>query len=138
MHRHFTTFSQRDRLSNSVTAQYSVRQHRVLKVSALLCVLLLKPIPAIQYVSGQTSTKNKSGIAPLLYSGNESGSFRILFGGEEIGQEKFEITEGADGIKATGEIRLTVEREGSKVTFLIRPLLHFSRFFEPISYEVTQ
>ena len=138
MHRHFTTFSKRDRLSNFIAAQYSARRHCLLKVGVLLCLLALKPIPAIQYVSGQTSTKNKSAIAPLLYSGNESGSFRIMFGGEEIGLEKFEITEGADGIRATGEIRLTVEREGSKVTFLIHPLLHFSRFFEPISYEVTQ
>jgi hypothetical protein len=81
----------------------------------------------------------KSGSAsPLLYSGNESGTFRIYFGGAEIGQEKFQITESGGSVKATAETRLTIERDKEKVSFLIRPALEFNRFFEPMSYEIGQ
>jgi hypothetical protein len=89
-------------------------------------------------VMGQGQTKGKPAIAPLLYSGTETGRFKILFGGEEIGQEVFQIVEESSGVKATAEIHLTVERENSKLTFAIRPALQFSRFFEPISYQVMQ
>lgn len=82
--------------------------------------------------------KAKSSTAPLLYSGNVSGSFRILFSGEEIGLEKFEIVEGGQRIKASAEIRLTVERGTDKVTFVVQAVLEFNRFFEPISYQITQ
>ena len=85
-----------------------------------------------------TAQNKKSGTAPLLYSGNESGTFRIYFGGAEIGQEKFQITESGSSVKASAETRLTIEREKEKVSFLIRPVLEFSRFFEPVSYEIGQ
>ena len=86
-----------------------------------------------------TAQNKKSGsAAPLLYSGNESGTFRIYFGGAEIGQEKFQITESGSSVKASAETRLTIEREKEKVSFLIRPVLEFSRFFEPVSYEIGQ
>ena len=69
-----------------------------------------------------TAQDKKSGsAAPLLYSGNESGTFRIYFGGAEIGQEKFQITESGGSVKATAETRLTIERDKEKVSFLIRP-----------------
>ena len=82
--------------------------------------------------------KKSSSAAPLLYSGNESGTFRIYFSGAEIGQEKFQITESGGSDKATAETRLTIERDKEKVSFLIRPALEFNRFFEPVSYEIGQ
>jgi len=82
--------------------------------------------------------KKSGSAAPLLYSGNESGTFRIYFGGAEIGQEKFQIIESGSSVKASAETRLTIEREKEKVSFLIRPVLEFSRFFEPVSYEIGQ
>lgn len=86
-----------------------------------------------------TAQNKKSGsTAPLLYSGNESGTFRIYFSGAEIGQEKFQITESGQSVKASAETRLTIEREKEKVSFLIRPILEFTRFFEPVSYEIGQ
>jgi len=86
-----------------------------------------------------TAQNKKSGsAAPLLYSGNESGTFRIYFSGAEIGQEKFQIVESGSSVKASAETRLTIEREKEKVSFLIRPVLEFSRFFEPVSYEIGQ
>jgi hypothetical protein len=86
----------------------------------------------------QTQKKDKAELAPLLYSGNETGSFKILFSGEEIGQEKFQIVEEASGVRATAEVRLAVERDNTKVAFDIRPNFQFSRLFEPISYQVVQ
>jgi hypothetical protein len=83
-------------------------------------------------------SKAKPQIPPLLYAGNESGSFRIFFSGQEIGLEKFQIVEEPPGVKATAEIHLTVERNEGKVTFLVRPVFQFSRFFEPVDYQVTQ
>jgi hypothetical protein len=81
----------------------------------------------------------KSGSASqLLYSGSESGTFRIYFGGAEIGQEKFQIVESGSSVKASAETHLTIERNQEKVSFLIRPLLEFNRFFEPVTYEVGQ
>ncbi|MGH9427167.1 MAG: hypothetical protein ACRD2L_12795 [Terriglobia bacterium] len=86
-----------------------------------------------------TAQGKKSGsAAPLLYSGNESGAFRIYFSGAEIGQEKFQITESGQSVKASAETRLTIERDKEKVSFLIRPVLEFNRFFEPVSYEIVQ
>lgn len=82
--------------------------------------------------------KKQSSSNPLLYSGNESGTFRIYFGGVEIGQEKFQIVESGSTVKASAETRLTIERENQKVSFLVRPLLEFNRFFEPASYEIGQ
>jgi len=86
-----------------------------------------------------TAQNSKSGsAAPLLYSGNESGTFRIYFSGAEIGQEKFQIIESGRTVKASAETRLTIEREKERVSFLIRPVLEFNRFFEPVSYEIGQ
>jgi len=86
-----------------------------------------------------TAQNKKSGSpAPLLYSGNESGTFRIYFSGAEIGQEKFQIIESGPSVKASAETRLTIERDKEKVSFLIRPVLEFNRFFEPVSYEIGQ
>lgn len=74
----------------------------------------------------------------MLYSGSESGAFRIYFNGAEIGQEKFQIAESGSSVRASAETRLTVERDKEKVSFLIRPVLEFNRFFEPASYEIAQ
>jgi hypothetical protein len=82
--------------------------------------------------------KPKPATAPLLYSGTESGSFKIFFGGQEIGKEKFQIIEEGQRVKASAEIRLTVERNNENVTFVVQPLLQFNRFFEPVSYDITQ
>jgi hypothetical protein len=88
--------------------------------------------------TGIAQNKKSGTAAPLLYSGNESGTFRIYFGGAEIGQEKFQITESGGSVKASAETRLTIEREKEKVSFLIRPVLEFNRFFEPVSYQIGQ
>ena len=92
------------------------------------------------WLCGELPAQNKkSGSAvPLLYSGNESGTFRIYFSGAEIGQEKFQIIESGPSVRASAETRLTIERDKEKVSFLIRPVLEFNRFFEPASYEVGQ
>lgn len=81
----------------------------------------------------------KSGLTtPLLYSGSETGTFRIYFSGGEIGQEKFRISESGQSVRASAETRLTIERDKEKVSFLIHPVLEFNRFFEPVSYEIVQ
>lgn len=85
-----------------------------------------------------TQSKKSGAAAPLLYSGNENGTFKIFFSGEEIGQEKFQIAESGSSVKASAEIRLTVERDKEKVSFLIRPVLEFNKFFEPASYDISQ
>lgn len=114
---------------------FQARQTR--RVRLRLAILLVPLVwPGDGTALGQGKTKPE--IAPLLYSGNESGSFKIFFGGEEIGQERFQIAEEGSRIKASAETRLTVERDQEKVVFVIRPVLQFSRFFEPISYEVIQ
>ena len=84
----------------------------------------------------QTNKTNSS--SGITYSGNESGVFRILFGGEQIGQEKFLITEASSGYKATAEVRLTIEREKQKAVFVLKPVLTLNKFFEPSAYQVTQ
>ena len=89
-------------------------------------------------LTAPAQNKKSGSAAPLLYSGNESGTFRIYFSGTEIGQEKFQITESGGSVKASAETRLTIEREKEKVSFLLRPVLEFNRFFEPVSYEIGQ
>jgi len=89
-------------------------------------------------VTAPAQNKKSGSAAPLLYSGNESGTFRIYFSGAEIGQEKFQITESGGSVKASAETHLTIEREKEKVSFLLRPVLEFNRFFEPVSYEIGQ
>jgi len=74
----------------------------------------------------------------LNYTGSEQGKFKILFNGEQIGQEKFQILGDGSNFKASAEIHLTVEREKEKVTFYLNPTLQFTRRFEPISYQVVQ
>jgi hypothetical protein len=85
----------------------------------------------------QTKSKRDEGSFPT-YSGNDQGSFRILFNGEQIGEERFQIVADASNFKAFAEIHLTVEREKDKATFTIKPLLQFKKTFEPISYQVLQ
>ena len=89
-------------------------------------------------LTAPAQNKKSGSVAPLLYSGSESGTFRIYFSGAEIGQEKFQITESGPSVKASAETRLTIERDKEKVSFLIRPVLEFNRFFEPVSYEIGQ
>jgi hypothetical protein len=89
-------------------------------------------------LTAPAQNKKSGSAAPLLYSGNESGTFRIYFSGAEIGQEKFQITESGGSVKASAETHLTIERDKAKVSFLIRPVLEFNRFFEPVSYEIEQ
>src|SRR5262249_25493015 len=79
----------------------------------------------------QTKSKKDERSSPT-YSGSDHGSFKILFNGEQIGEEKFQIVADAANFKAFAEIHLTVEREKDKAAFTIRPLLQFKRTFEPI------
>jgi hypothetical protein len=72
------------------------------------------------------------------FSGTEQGSFKILFGGEVIGQERFQIVGDGNNFKASAEIRLTVERGSAKATFHIHPVLQFTKSFEPLSYQILQ
>ena len=72
------------------------------------------------------------------YTGSEQGSFKIFFGGELIGEERYQISAEATNYKAWAEIHLTLERGTDKVTFNIKPTLQFTRFFEPLSYKVLQ
>ncbi len=88
--------------------------------------------------AAQGQEKPKPSVSTLLYSGNESGVFKILFSGEEIGSEKFQIVQEGQQVKASADIRLSVERNGEKVTFVLHPNLVFNRFFEPTGYEITQ
>jgi hypothetical protein len=74
----------------------------------------------------------------LSYAGSEQGKFKILFNGEQIGEEKFQILGDGSNFKASAEIHLTVEREKEKVTFHLNPTLQFTKLFEPISYQVVQ
>jgi hypothetical protein len=85
------------------------------------------------------SQTDKSRSSPVVaYSGTETGIFTIIFGGEQIGQEKFSITQDSTGYRATAEIRLTLEREKEKAIFVLKPVLTFNKFFEPSGYQVTQ
>ncbi|MFN8008957.1 MAG: hypothetical protein U0V70_18405 [Terriglobia bacterium] len=94
---------------------------------------------ALLFKASAAGQKSKSNAGPAS-SGDESGSFRILFGGEPIGQEKFQISETSSGIQATAEVRLSIERERGKerVVFLLRPILSCTKNFEPTAYQVTQ
>src|SRR3990172_4726555 len=75
------------------------------------------------------SQTNKSGANVVItFSGTETGIFKIIFGGEPIGQEKFLITENSSGFRATAEIRLTLEREKEKAVFVLKPALTFNKF----------
>src|SRR5262245_37429310 len=65
---------------------------------------------SLRACSGLTITaqnKQSGSTSPLLYSGSESGTFRIYFGGAEIGQEKFQIVESGSSVKASAETHLT-------------------------------
>lgn len=84
----------------------------------------------------QTNKSNTNLAAPNF--GNENGAFRIVFGGEQIGEEKFQIAESPSSIKATAEVRLTIDREKEKVVFILKPVLTLSKSFEPSDYQVTQ
>lgn len=85
------------------------------------------------------SQRNKAGSNGVVtYSGSEMGTFTIFFGGEQIGQEKFSITQDSSGYRATADIRLTLEREKEKAVFVLKPVLTFNKFFEPTGYQVTQ
>lgn len=100
---------------------------------------------------------------PITYSGNERGRFKILFTGEEIGYEDFEISGSSKRFKASSSTELTISREEPEeppeyldeealeepppktprqpiqpVTFLIRSSLSFNDLFEPETYEVVQ
>ena len=86
---------------------------------------------------GETKSQKSEGAVPT-YSGADQGSFKILFNGEQIGEERFQIVADATAFKAFAEIHLTVEREREKTTFTIKPVLQFKKTFEPISYQVLQ
>jgi hypothetical protein len=84
-------------------------------------------------------TKSKSAEASsMTYKGNDQGRFKILFNGEQIGEEKFQILSEGTNFKALAETHLTVEREKDKATFIIKAVLQFRKTFEPISYQVIQ
>ncbi len=89
------------------------------------------------FSAASQTNKSSPNTAPT-YSGIESGSFRIFFGGEQIGHEKFQITEASSGFKASAEVRLSIEREKEKAVFVLKPVLTFNKFFEPSAYQVTQ
>ncbi len=99
----------------------------------------------------------------IIYSGSEKGQFRILFAGEEIGYEDFEISGSSKHFKASSSTELTISREEPEeqpeyldeedleeppprtprqpvppVTFQIRSTLRFNELFEPETYEVVQ
>jgi hypothetical protein len=99
-----------------------------------ICLALLILLGSFSYSQTNKPIANSS----AANSGNESGSFRILFGGEPIGQEKFQITESPYGFKATAEVQLTIEREKGKAVFVLKPVLTLNKSFEPSSYQVTQ
>ena len=102
-----------------------------------LCIasLLIGGIPKLSFAQA----KAKMNEPPLAsYTGSEQGSFKIFFGGELIGEERFQIVAEATNYKAWAEINLTLERGKDKVTFNIKPALQFTRFFEPLSYNVLQ
>jgi hypothetical protein len=81
----------------------------------------------------------KSNEIPLPNStGSEQGNFKIFFGGELIGEERFQIGAEATNYKAWAEIHLTLDRGNDKVTFNIKPSLQFTKFFEPLTYKVLQ
>jgi hypothetical protein len=85
----------------------------------------------------QTKSKKDESSSPT-YSGNDQGSFKIFFNGEQIGEERFQIVADTSNFRAFAEIHLTVEREKDKATFTIKPVLQFKKTFEPISYQVLQ
>jgi hypothetical protein len=87
--------------------------------------------------SAQSKTQSVP-MSPSTPPGNEQGIFKILFSGEVIGQERYQIVRDGDSFKASGETHLTVDRGSEKVTFSIRPLLQLSRAFEPLVYQIVQ
>jgi hypothetical protein len=105
---------------------------------ASLSIILGLALFACSGLTTAAQNKKSASSTPLFYSGNESGTFRIYFGGAEIGQEKFQIIESGASVKASAETRLTIQRDNESVSFLVRPVLEFNRFFEPASYEIGQ
>lgn len=72
------------------------------------------------------------------YEGGEQGSFKILFSGEVIGLEKYQIAPEGGNFKAVADVRLVLERGSEKVAFSLRPVLQFSKELEPRSYQIIQ
>ena len=104
----------------------------IIGVFLLIQFLVLTPLS-----NGQGNPQPPSTSVPA-FSGTEQGSFKILFGGEVIGQERYQITGDGSNFKASAEIRLSIERGSTKATFHIRPVLQFTRSFEPLSYQIFQ
>ena len=86
---------------------------------------------------GQGKSQSPPGSA-LTFSGHEQGTFKILFGGNVIGQERFQIVGEGSNFKATAEVNLTVDRGSQKASFHIRSLLQFTKSFEPLYYQIQQ
>lgn len=103
-----------------------------LGISILLQLCLLTP-------SWNGLAKSPSpAVSALTFSGNEQGAFKIFFSGEAIGQERFQIVGEGNNFKASADINLNVERGSAKANFHIRPVLQFTKFFEPLSYQILQ
>ncbi len=105
--------------------------------ASILCLCFCLPWHFEKHLCAQTKQK---AVEPSssTYRGNDQGRFKILFNGEQIGEETFQIMADGSNFKALAEIHLTVEREKDKATFIIKPLLQFKKTFEPISYQVIQ
>jgi hypothetical protein len=72
------------------------------------------------------------------FEGGEQGSFKIFFSGEVIGFEKYQIAPEGGNFKAVADVRLVLERGSEKVAFNLRPVLQFSKEFEPRAYQIIQ
>jgi hypothetical protein len=106
-------------------------------ILTILCLFLLFGCHSDTASYSQSKSK-KDEASQFVFSGSDQGRFRILFNGEPIGEERFQIIADGSNFKALAEVHLTVEREKDKATFVIKPILLFKKSFEPISYQVIQ
>ncbi|MEW5978521.1 MAG: hypothetical protein AB1898_22220 [Acidobacteriota bacterium] len=106
---------------------------RLVLVGSLFGLTAVVPFPPSS-AAKENQPRPKGRIANV----NEEGTFKILFAGEEVGEERFRIQSEGQRLKADAEISLTMERENGRVTFRLLPVLEFTPVFEPLNYEITQ
>lgn len=94
-------------------------------------IIIVSGMPGLSWAQSRRDS-------PAGFDSVEQGTFKILFSGEAIGLEKFQISPEGSNFKAVADVRLVVERGSEKVSFNLRPVLQFSRDYEPRSYQISQ
>ena len=93
------------------------------------------------FAAGLTATAQNKKSALLLHCSTQEtrvARFESISAVQRFVKRSSKSPNRVQAFKASAETRLTIERDKEKVSFLIRPVLEFSRFFEPVSHEIGQ